>query len=79
MWDEIIYPFPNGTTIEVWEWISNFISHFIMDIITNPCQDSTKAMSVKGAPGVMLWKINKFLFSVGVDFSYLDQLNVEKL
>ena len=28
MWDEITYPFPNfiGCTVEVWEWISNFIS-----------------------------------------------------
>ena len=30
VWDEITYPFPifNGATIEGWEWISNFISHF---------------------------------------------------
>ena len=27
IWDQIIYPFPNfnGTTVEVWKWISNFI------------------------------------------------------
>ena len=27
---EITYPFPNfnGTTVEVWEWISNFIPYF---------------------------------------------------
>ena len=27
VWDEITYPFPNfnGTAVEVWEWISNFI------------------------------------------------------
>ena len=30
-WDEITCPFPNfnGATIEFWEWISNFISHFL--------------------------------------------------
>ena len=41
VWGEIIYPFPNfnGTTVEVWEWISNFIPHFIMDVITYPCWD----------------------------------------
>ena len=35
VWDEITYPFPifNSCTVEVWEWISNFIPHFIMDII----------------------------------------------
>ena len=28
VWDEITYPFPNvrGATIEIWEWISNFIN-----------------------------------------------------
>ena len=28
MWDQITYPFPNsnGCTVEVWEWINNFIS-----------------------------------------------------
>ena len=31
MWDELINPFPNhnGAAFEVWEWINNFISHFI--------------------------------------------------
>ena len=30
--DEIIYPFQNfnGCTVEVWEWINNFILWFIM-------------------------------------------------
>ena len=39
MKDEITYPFPNcnGSTVEVWEWIINFILHFIMDLITYPC------------------------------------------
>ena len=36
LWDEIINPFPNfnGCTIEVWEWINNFIPHFKIDVIT---------------------------------------------
>ena len=39
-WDESTYPLPNfNCTIEVWEWISNSISHFIMDVITYPCWD----------------------------------------
>ena len=31
MWDEITYPFlnVNGATVEVWEWISNFIPHLL--------------------------------------------------
>ena len=38
-WGEITYPFPNfnGCTVEVWEWISNFIPHYIMDVITYLC------------------------------------------
>ena len=41
VWDEITYPFPNliGYTVEVWEWINNFIAHFIMDVDTYPCWD----------------------------------------
>ena len=36
VWDEIPYPFANfnGCTVEVWEWISNFIPHFVMNVIT---------------------------------------------
>ena len=32
---EITYSSPNlnGVTVEVWEWISNFIPHFIMDVM----------------------------------------------
>ena len=36
VWDKITHPSPNinGYTVEVWEWISNFTPHFIMDAIT---------------------------------------------
>ena len=32
MCNEITYPFPNshGRTVEVWEWIANFIQHLIV-------------------------------------------------
>ena len=41
VWDEITYPFPNfgGSNFEVLEWKSNFLSHFIMDVIAYPCWD----------------------------------------
>ena len=56
MWDEITSPFPNFNcaTIEVCEWISNFIPHFIMDVITNPCWDQSSSMLVKRSLGVPL-------------------------
>ena len=40
-WDEITYSFPNfnGATVEVWEWINNFIPEFIMYVIIYPCWD----------------------------------------
>ena len=43
MWDEITYPFPNfnSCTTEVWEQINNFISHFMMDVITYQCWDQS--------------------------------------
>ena len=36
VWDEITYPFINfnGCTVEINEWISNLISHFITGVIT---------------------------------------------
>ena len=41
VWDEITYPFPNfnGGTVVVWEWLSNLIPYFIMDVITYPYWD----------------------------------------
>ena len=39
MWDEIAYQYSNfnSSTVEVWEWLSNFIPHFKMYVITYPC------------------------------------------
>ena len=38
MRDEITYPFPNfnDCTVEVWEWISNFVSHLTVHVVTYP-------------------------------------------
>ena len=55
MHDEITYPFPNfnGATVEVWEWISNFISHFSghrMRLLIHVRIKVKPYISVKGAP-----------------------------
>ena len=44
VWDEITCPFPNfnSYTFEVWEWISHFIPHFVIDIITYAYWDLIK-------------------------------------
>ena len=41
VWVEITNAFLNfsGYTAEVWEWISNFSIHIIMDVIIYPCFD----------------------------------------
>ena len=48
VWVEVIYPFPNinGCTISVWKWISNFIPHFIMDVIIYPCWDYVSLLTL---------------------------------
>ena len=58
VWYEITNQFPNsnGCTVEVWEWISNSIPHFIMAVITYRCWDQNWSMLVKGAsPGGWVW------------------------
>ena len=45
-----IFPNFNSCSIEVWEWISNFIPHFIMNVITYQCWDYSYTMFVKGGP-----------------------------
>ena len=42
----------NGCTVIVWEWLSNFILHFIMQVIPYPCWDYNYYVLVKGFPEV---------------------------
>ena len=42
-------------TVEVWEWISNFISHLMMDVITYQNWHWRWIMSVKGMPYIRLF------------------------
>ena len=50
VWDEITYPFPdsNDCAVEVWECISNFILHFVLDILIH-AEIKVFSMSVKGS------------------------------
>ena len=49
VWDEITYPFPNfnSCVTELGNEISNFIPHFIMDVINYPSWDLSKSLLVK--------------------------------
>ena len=42
-------PIPNfnGATVEVWEWISNFIPHFIGHVITRQFWDLSQTLLAK--------------------------------
>ena len=46
-WDKITFSFPNIPATEVWEWISNFIPHFIGHGNTYQCWDLSYSMLVK--------------------------------
>ena len=54
MWDEITHQFPNfnGFTVEVWEWISNFIPHFVMGVIMQSMLGLKLISVCKRAPGL---------------------------
>ena len=58
--DEITYPFPNfsGCTVNVCEWINNFIPHFVMDVITYPA----------GVKGIPVSKTNRWSYSQRVKY-----------
>ena len=67
VWDEITYPNSdfNGCAVEVWEWIRNFIPHYIMDVIAHPCWVSLygnvfflMCFSVQGATNTEIWRFS---------------------
>ena len=47
----LIHSQTSTVTVEVWECISNFIVHVLIDVITYSCWDQSQTMLVKGAPG----------------------------
>ena len=53
LWDEVTYPFPNfnSCTVEVLEWIDNFIPHIKTYLMTYLCRHWSWSMLVKWAPG----------------------------
>ena len=57
VWDEITHPFPNfnGCTVEVLEWITNSIPHFIMDVITYQASLKLNHASKKGPCFTNMW------------------------
>ena len=53
--EEITFPFPNinDCTVEVWEWISNFIPQFTGHVITRPCWVKYYILLLNGANDIM--------------------------
>ena len=49
MWGKIDYRFPHfSDTVEVWEWVSNFIPHLTLSAITYPYWYQSQSMLVNG-------------------------------
>ena len=48
------FPYYNIYAIEVWEWINNFIQHFIMDVITYPWDEKLSHIIKRGLSSVSL-------------------------
>ena len=69
----IIYPLPNFNccAVEVWEWLSNFIAHFIGHVITYPCINITFSLWSTSRKGDFL--VN---FLISQPASYLDIANL---
>ena len=60
VWDGVACPFPDfgGATVEVWEWMSDFVAHITGHAIACPCWDWGWTMLVEGAPGhLSTWTI----------------------
>ena len=53
MWNEITYPYQSfdGGAIEVRGWISNYIPHFVMDMITHSGHQLDEPMGFSGGLG----------------------------
>ena len=70
VWDKITNPSPNfnGYTVEVWEWISDFIPHFMMDIIIYPCWDNSWTIYVRNRD---LWQLRQSYEKIIVLFGYI--------
>ena len=73
VYDEIIYPFPkfNGAAIELWEWISYFISHFIGNGVTSQissnstfCSTACFGLATKKSPKLMMTSSNGNIFRI---------------
>ena len=51
-WMKLLIHFKTSTVL--WDWLSSFISPFVIDFITHPRRDLSQTMLVKGAPSVLL-------------------------
>ena len=64
------YPFLTSTVQNYWssEWISNFIPHFTEYVITYPCWDLSRSMSVKRV-SMPSWTTGTSLFCIVINMT----------
>ena len=73
MWDEVIYPSPNfnGGTVEVWEWISNFIPHFTGSVIAYQFDRKGLAVYNTCSPNFHCWFERSIPLTEGYQFGLI--------
>ena len=61
VWNEITNPSPNfnSATVEVWEWVSNFISHFTGYVITYLWWNLSQSLLIKRGPREMVFVLQE--------------------
>ena len=71
---EISYPILtlNSRTVEVWELISNFISHFTGHVIIYRCRDKRQFISALGKSLQYVWRVHFFDNFHGLKRKYSD-------
>ena len=65
VWGEIGYPFPNfkGCTVEVWEWIDNFIPHLVNGCNYLSILGLKLIVLAQGAPGPIFVSCDTYMSS----------------
>ena len=54
VWNYLWIPNFNGSTVELWEWVTNFNPQIIVNVITYPCWDSSYSILVQGLLGYIV-------------------------
>ena len=79
VWDEITYPYSNfnGSTVEVWEWISNSIPHFAGHVITQYGRTIGWVVSSVELYAILYEAFTMCCFRIGIDYILWSLIKLE--